>query len=418
MKKSILFTLLIAGLLASCDETVCNHIDVDKNHLCDLCGTPLSEHKDNDNDHLCDYCGDQIDGCVDVDLDGKCDVCGKDMVLPYEYAEWPTKAIQDEVIVVSGSSVIIPAYEKADDIEINTDDEVDDGYFSIYCYTENKKSEDEYKQILLDAGWEVEAEKDEQGYISAYDPNYEVWINFAYFDDFSDLEICVTICYKTKWPAQYIAESVQIIAPGSKTVIPEFEAYTTIATYYPQYRILAINASGYEDTIINNYKTTLESENWTVTYDDTIDEYVGISPNKDIKVQFYIEDDKGLFNVDVFSYTPPVKNWPYEQIAGVVADMGATGEILPYLGTFSGVTVDLDWEDPVIIIDVPAGTEVASAKAYNDMLISKGYVVADVQVYGEDIYILPGTTLMYRGVYLNNGHNFTIEMFVLEETTK
>ena len=410
--KNSLAALASLFLLTSCEH---QHVDENKDHLCDVCKMILSEHKDENNDHFCDYCEDQLNGCIDEDLDGKCDICGKDVEPVVPYAVWPEKEIQDEVIVVSGSSVKIPAYEKADDIEINTDDEVESGYFSIYCYTENTNSENEYREILLNAGWEVEQEKDKQGYISAYDPNYEVWINFGYFVEFTDLEICVTYCVKTKWPEKDISDALQIIAPGTKTKIPEFEAFTTIATYYPQYRVLAINAMGYDDKIINEYKQILEDKNWVVTFDDTIDEYVGISPNKDIKVQFYIEDDKGIFNIDVFSYTPPVANWPYEQIANAVASIEATGEILPYLGEFTGVTVDLDWGDPAIIVDVQAGTEVTSANAYNQMLVSKGYVIADEQYLFEDIYVLPGTDLGCRGVYLNNGHNFTIEMCKLSK---
>ena len=329
---------------------------------------------------------------------------------PPAYAKWPEQEIQDEVIVVSGSSVKIPEFQKADRIEVNTDDEVESGYFSIYCYTNDSNSENEYKETLINAGWEVSNEKDKQGYFDAYDSNYEVNINFGYFAEFKDLEICVTFSFKTKWPEKDIADALQKIAPGTKTVVPEFEAFTVVANYYQQYRILAINAAGYDEKIIDTYTDILESKNWVVTYDETIDQNVAISPDKDIKLQYYIEDDKQLFNVDVFSYTPPVTNWPYEEIAAAVESIGATGEILPYLGAFTGVTVDLDWGDPAIIVDVAAGTEKASAKAYNEMLVSKGYVIADKQYLFEDIYVLPGTDLGYRGVYLNNGHNFTIEM--------
>lgn len=413
MKTKYLFPFLVVPLLASCGE--CKHLDENKDHVCDLCNTKISEHVDENKDHVCDYCLSVFSQCFDGNFDGFCDYCDKEMPIEEGCVEWPEKDIQDLVEEVADSKVIIPHFKRADEIEINTDELLTSGYFGIWCYTENDKCEIEYKAILTRAGWEVEPEKDENGFYWAYDPNYEVCINFGFFANYSDLEIYVTECTKTKWPARDIRDALNKIAPGSKTTIPEFEAYAVQANYYEQYRVLAINATGYADNIIDTYSNILKTANWTVSFDDTIDEYIAISPDKDIKLQFYIEDDKQLFNVDVFSYTPPVQNWPYEQIAAAVESIGATGEILPYLGTFTGVTVDLDWGDPAIIVDVQAGTEVTSANAYNQMLVSKGYVIADEQYLFEDIYVLPGTDLGCRGVYLNNGHNFTIEMCKLSK---
>ena len=416
MKKNILLALLTATLLASCEAgDVCNHLDENKDHLCDKCNMILSEHKDENKDHYCDYCEDQLNDCLDEDLDGKCDICGKDIELPYKYAEWPEKEIQDEVIVVSGSSVKIPAYEKADDIEINTDDEVDNGYFSIYCYTENKKSENEYKEILLNAGWEVESEKDAQGYISAYDPNYEVWINFGYFDEYSDLEICVTLCYKTKWPAKDIADSVQLIAPGSTTVIPEFEAYTTIASYYEEFRALAINAFGYAETIENDYKQILIEASWSVSFNDDSKEWNAISPNKDIEIHFYVDDEKGNFNVDVFKYVAPVEGWPYEEIANVVEEMGATGEVPAFTGENTGFKVDTDWYPPAIFIYTDKSKQAAAAAEYNSYIQSLGFVYVG-DMYGDPMYAKPGTTLAIRALVMMDV--LEIEMFKLDEPAK
>ena len=415
MKKKILLPLLFASLLASCDQGQCQHVDEDKNHICDLCNTPLSEHKDENKDHYCDYCGDQLNGCIDEDLDGKCDICGKDMDLPYEYAEWPTKEIQDEVIVVSGSEVKIPEYNRADDIEINTDDEIESGYFSIYCYTENKKSEDEYKQILIDAGWEVEEEKDEQGYISAYDSNYEVWMNFGYFEDYSDLEICITCCYKTKWPGDYIAESLQIIAPGTKTVIPEFEAYTTIATYYPEYNILAINGYGFTETIEEDYKGILTNASWSISFNETSDEWNAVSPYNDIEIHFYYDDEKGDFNVDVLKYVPSVEGWPYEEIAAVVEEMGATGEVPAFTGENDGFLVETDWFPPAIFIYTDKSKQAQAASDYNNYIQDLGYVYVG-DMYGDPMYAQPGTTLAIRALVMMDV--LEIEMFKLDEPAK
>lgn len=412
MKKELILTTISLALLSGCTKSDHNHVDENHDHICDLCNEKLSDHFDNNNDHLCDVCNYKLSEHRDENLDGVCDICQQDM--NYDYAEWPTNEIQGLVKTVTGFNTVVPAYSRADEIEIYTDELVSQGYFGIFCYTENQNSENEYKQILKDAKWDV-SETKENDYYQAYDKDLTVWINFEYNTQYTDLEIYVTMCEKTNWPEKEIENALKKIAPGTKTTIPEFGAYSVQVNYYSQYNVLAINGVGYSENIINEYTLALQKESWSVSFDDSIDEYVAISKDKDVKIQFYIEEDKQIFNVDVFSYTPPVENWPYEEIAAVVKDMGATGEILPFLGSFSGVTVDLDWGDPAIIVDVPAGSEVASANAYNQMLVSKGYVIADEQYLFEDIYVLPGTDLGYRGVYLNNGHNFTIEMCKLSK---
>ena len=56
-----------------------NHVDNDKNHLCDGCNAvELSSHEDTDFDHQCDYagCNASTSVCEDADLDHYCDYAG------------------------------------------------------------------------------------------------------------------------------------------------------------------------------------------------------------------------------------------------------------------------------------------------------------------------------------------------------
>ena len=412
MKKNLLFVLLIPGLLASCGE--CKHIDEDKNHICDICNMILSDHEDEDKNHLCDYCGQQLDDCVDSDLDGFCDYCGNEVELPFEYAEWPTKDIQDEVIVVSGSSVKIPEYRKADQIEINTDDEIEGGYFSIYCYTENQDSENEYKQIVEKAGWEFEETKDEGGFYTAYDPNYEVCMKFAYSDDYSDLEICIAFCYKTKWPEKELADYLQLLVPGTKTVIPEFEAYTIYVNYYDSklIRAIAINAYYFNDSIIEDYKEILSKDNWDVYYNETSTEWNAISNDGLVEIHFYIDHSKNEFNVDVLEKVIPVENWPYEEIEDVIKKLGATGEVIPFKGECTGFSIEPDTLPPAIWIFCAESKQESFAEQYNQSLLDLGYVLVK-NSWNEDCYAFPGTTLAYRAVIVVDV--LEIELFKLAE---
>lgn len=404
--KNSFVTLTSIFLLASCGH---QHTDENKDHLCDECKMILSEHKDENNNHFCDYCGDLLTGCFDEDFDGKCDICGKDIEPFVPYAAWPEKEIQDEVIVVSGSSVKIPAYEKADDIEINTDNEVEGGYFSIYCYTLNTNSENEYKEILLEAGWEVSDEKDTLGFFDAYDPNYEVNVNFGYFSKFSDLEICVGFCYKTRWPEKDIADALQIVQPGTKTVVPEFEAYTVIATYNSFVNAVAINAIGFDDSIIEDYKSILQSNKWNVFYNKTSSEWNAISSDEDIELHFYTDADN-YFNVDVFAYAAPVEGWPYEEIEEAIEYMEADGEVPPFKGENTGFKVD--WNFPIaIFIYCEASKQEEGRDSYNQSLIDSGYIYVG-DMYGDPMYAKPGTTLAMRALIMYDV--LQIELFKLD----
>ena len=55
------------------------HLDFNRDHICDDCGEKLSECEDKTNDHKCDVCGKALSTCEDENGDGKCDVCGADI---------------------------------------------------------------------------------------------------------------------------------------------------------------------------------------------------------------------------------------------------------------------------------------------------------------------------------------------------
>ena len=57
----------------------CDHVDEDKNHKCDKCGKSNGTCNDKDCDHDCDYCGKIFGECFDGNNDHKCFVCGNVM---------------------------------------------------------------------------------------------------------------------------------------------------------------------------------------------------------------------------------------------------------------------------------------------------------------------------------------------------
>ena len=53
--------------------------DMDKDHLCDICGVELSKCADTDNNHKCDICGKTFSKCADDNKDHNCDICGTEL---------------------------------------------------------------------------------------------------------------------------------------------------------------------------------------------------------------------------------------------------------------------------------------------------------------------------------------------------
>ena len=76
--KVVMLVGLAAVGLAGCGE--CQHVDDNKDHLCDKCGVRISDCKDEQpQDHFCDYCGTKMSDCKDDNHDHNCDICGKQL---------------------------------------------------------------------------------------------------------------------------------------------------------------------------------------------------------------------------------------------------------------------------------------------------------------------------------------------------
>ena len=213
----------------------------------------------------------------------------------------------------------------------------------------------------------------------------------------------------SNWPAQKVAEEVSKISPAITTVVPEFESSTYTVNYNSIAHAVAINGFDYPAGIVETYKQKLENSNWAVSSDDDSG-YNAISPDQDIKIDFYIDTANNNFSVDVFAYVKPVMGWPEEDINRLLGEeMAVTGVVPPYEGQNNGFEINTDYFPYAIYVYVNNGTQEASAAAYNQQLLNAGYqVVGDY--LGDDIYSQPGTTLGLHGVYLA-GNCFTIELF-------
>lgn len=325
------------------------------------------------------------------------------------YAEWPTTLVNDWTsIVCPGTEVVIPSFNKATEIEVDTSYYLEEGYFGIYCYTEDSNSENEYKQILTQAGWSIDEEKVES-YFNGFSSDEEIWINFAWNEQYKDLEIYINAAPLISWPTQKIANAVEVMYPGATDVVPSFEATSYVATYYSGIKRLAINGYGTATGITNTYKTTLTNAGWSIEDGNGTNDYNAVSPNNQLEINFYYDTSKAEFNVDVSAHNIPVTSWPTIEIESLVSFMGCKGTIEEYTGENLGFAIDLSFYPYAIYVYVSSEQAATSgAEAYNQSLLNKGYSQV-AEFYGDPVYSKEGYTIGYRAVHLN-GKVVTIEL--------
>lgn len=325
---------------------------------------------------------------------------GDDQPEPPIYEKWDNKKVDDLVKEGLGidTTYSVPAYDKCIAIEYDDSTALLEGYFGIYIQTEFEECEMLYSEILEENHWIL---KEKMGdFCVAFSPDYSVMVEYVYELENRELVIYITFGALVDWPANLIEEAVSNLIENPTTKIPEFEADFYQVSYYDWVGAVAINGYGPDSTVVNDYKTVLEENSWIV-FEKNEDTFGAISPNQEIRIDFYFDADRDEFNVDIFSYIIPVKDWPVDQINEVLTELEATGAILPYQGANSGFEVEYDWEPAIVIVHVSQKETSELANEYNQYLIDNGYEIYGF-LYNEPVYYLPGTTLGYRAASLDD----------------
>lgn len=327
---------------------------------------------------------------------------------------WPTEQVQTLIKqLLPNNNEVLPSYTDCESIEIESDSYLIDGFFGIFCKGAKSNAEAAYKASLENAGWNVSTVKNFGDMWEATSPLNEIWINYVY-NDLSELEIYVTKTPITNWPTQEVADAVNKVVPNTETTIPAFSASNYVVTYYEQYHATAINGYGVDLGIVETYKQVLENNSWNVSKFGEED-YMAISPNEDVKINFYYNDERNEFNVDVFKNVAKSTAWPALEISVLLNSLGITGTVPEYTDANQGFQVDNEYNPPAVFVFMNGGYD-AAVTAYNQKLVSLGYQVIG-NMYNEPVYNLAGTTLGLRATYLT-GNCITIELFDINEITQ
>ena len=336
---------------------------------------------------------------------------GGDQPEPPLYEKWDTKTVDDLVKEGLGihTTYSVPAYDKCIGIEYDGDPALLEGYFGIYIQTEFEECEMLYSEILEENNWILKDKMED--FCIAFSPDYSLMLEYIYEANNRELVIYVTKGALVDWPTELVSEAVTKVNADAITVIPEFEAEFYQVNYYDFINAAAINGFGPEEGALVDYRVMLELDGWVTSIVDE-NSYKAVSPNFDIRIDFYYDISRDEFNIDIFTYIAAVDNWPTEEINTIVAEIEAEGTILPYLGENKGFTVDDRAFPPAVLIETSTKDTSSLVDEYNQYLLDSGYIVYGT-LYGEPIYFMPGTTLGYRATKLSD-YYVTIEFINID----
>ena len=222
-----------------------------------------------------------------------------------EGPSWPGDDFQALVYEVSGSEVVVPAYEGATEYELVPDYATYFGIAAIFCYTDDADAETSYYNTLIDAGGY--AEVSDEG-IAACDPNLELVLSAAYDPEYGSLDIYVMgyVELATEWPTEEF-QALVYEATGSEVIVP---AYTygygyELSEDYLDYgeAIIYCYTEEYDESVAT-YEAILEEAGWTLFVDEEWYGTCAYDPSGEIAVSYAYSEDYGSLDLCVFAYAP------------------------------------------------------------------------------------------------------------------
>ncbi len=192
----------------------------------------------------------------------------------------------------------------------------------------------------------------------------------AVFADIETLKDSLVPPEPEAFPSEYAAAVVQILAPGSTTVIPGLEG----GEYYDEYIDLDdVTDYGYgeidvygDSDLEDAYIDILLDNGWTAT------EGGYLSPNGDIFIEIEYDDFfEGLW-IYISLYTPASTEWPASDIAEILGD--DVTDVLPaFTGENDGFLILDDMYGTAVQVFLEEGSEADAINAYIAILSEKGY---------------------------------------------
>ncbi len=324
---------------------------------------------------------------------------------PYLY-EFPTDIFAIFTSDMFGSNEEIPAFESDHYLMTQYSDSYNNELIAVLCYTTDAAAEKKYKDILTNANWSVDEEKDEGGFVNAYTSDNAFGVSFKYNTSLRGLAIYIIIpklIPEAEWPGEWLPDVFAAYNwPAFDIPVFDFEGALYIGyedendlIYYITDKTLmrvVIEAYGADEAIYNAYLEELEDNGWTLADEGDVSVYNKEIEGKIATIDIEYTDEAVHINVYLYLKDKPLPAWPYDDIVELIADPYITDVVPAYEGTnASGYAVHEAWilSSAYVEIFVPVGEEEAALAAYEATIIKAGYTV-----YGDEgLYLSPNGQL-------------------------
>ena len=328
---------------------------------------------------------------------------------PYVYA-FPTAFATQVAQNYFESTNVIPAFT-ADYYLVDTD------YLCISCYAAATSDDAGYGAILRTAGWDVQSEKDSQGYYTAVSPDQKYATAYAYISGVLRIYLEPVGFWNSnlinEFFTKYGGEPVNIPALNVEGAQYQFtEWYNNEAAY--QYGALeyihaymAVYGAKTED--LTKYKQVLETAGWEVVDSDGSYTATLTIENKGIaRIEFSFNTQiNGILVTIYFKLDPiPEKDFPAEKIAELLGE-SITDVVPAYTGANKGFTILDDEAGTAVMVYVQGGTEKDAVSAYKQILAVAEYTEAGADAYGDMRYLSKNGQILVTPYYATAG-SFTI----------
>lgn len=289
---------------------------------------------------------------------------------------WPALAVDyytDQL--TGGSGTRVPAVTDALSYEFMEDSYDQHGYFSVLCPCEGNL-ESNYEAKLEAANYTIYNErKNAAGNYWAISENEDLLVQYVYwFNDWPGASYVYEefdVLFEKYYPynEEHIAAGLEIIQPGTKTVIPTFPCCGAKVTISDNDVNMFINVqTAYYDSI-STYAGTLEDLGWSITM-YTEYNYVCVSPDRDVMLKLELVDGRPLLTASAFS--DPYNEWPTEGVNEIINSLNLTGDVPVFDGALS-----YDYENNAYYHDVVCfvsnGKEDQLIETYYQKLVGLGW---------------------------------------------
>lgn len=295
--------------------------------------------------------------------------------------------------------VTIPAYVAADrDVVYETDDSYI-GYFDIYIYNSNTEEMNDYKDILVEAGWEIAGESEGDYLLELAEKGITVGLyDYTMFDDDPYINLSFGIA-EPEGPSFPVRDVMEFFDTFFGMTIDPFPGYEyaneeinfALVTSQLSYGILEVRITNTDADEEYTWVEALEANEWEITDGDYAGDYVAKKIYGDkfavLDIQDWLNYSFKAVRVMIYATDAPMYEFPTERINADLTTMGVTATLPEFTGDALYYSYSEDYHQLGIYVEV--GTEQDAIATYQADLLAAEFTEAGLDSYGDMHYLAP-----------------------------